>query len=209
MSLAHGADYLGVVVDVPWTPRSLTVDQAKGIFEKFRPKTFMLTFNRQVDEAYLSAVEKLNPLALQLTGHETPETAGLARASAGRAVYKSIHLPPSGEGDVDVASIQSRMEEYAKAGIDGFILDTSSAGMFGGTGKKSDWGLAARIVAVSPLPVFLAGGINPDNVAEAVKVPGISGIDLASGVEEEKGKKSEAKVARLFSTIAETLKAGR
>jgi phosphoribosylanthranilate isomerase len=201
MSVGHGADHLGVVLDVAWSVRSLTVETATPIFRKFGDRTFLLLFDRSPDDGMLDAVQALNPCAIQLTGRETPETAGAIRSAVGRPVYKSIHLPPMGEGTPDMAPIVDSMKKYAAAKVDGFILDTSSGGMYGGTGKRSDWAMAARLVSASPLPVFLAGGISPDNVAEAMKIPGIYGIDLASGVESAKGKKSEEKVIRLFEEI--------
>lgn len=201
MSVAHGADHLGVVLDVAWSARSLTVEQATPIFKKFGDITFLLLFDRSPGDGMLDAVRTLNPCAIQLTGKETPETAGAIRSATEKPVYKSIHLPPIGEGTPDLGPLVEAMEKYADADVDGFILDTSSGGMYGGTGKRSDWTLAAELVRVSPLPVFLAGGINPDNVAEAVRVPGIYGIDLASGVESGKGKKSEDLVKKLFQEI--------
>lgn len=201
MSVRHGADYLGVVLDVPWSSRSLTVESAEPIFRKFGQITFLLLFNRALDDGVLDVVKILKPYAIQLTGKETPETAGAIQQAAGIPVFKSIHLPPVGEGETDAGLLVARMEEYDEAGVDGFVLDTSSGGMYGGTGKRSDWATAAQVVRRSSLPVFLAGGINPDNVAEAVSVPGIYGVDLASGVEETKGKKSEEKIKRLIQEI--------
>lgn len=201
MSVRLGADYLGVVLDVPWSARSLSVDEAEPIFHKFGQKTFLLLFNRAPDDGMLDAVRLLKPYAIQLTGKETPETAGAIQRAAGIPVFKSIHLPPVGEGEADTGALIAQMEEYDEAGVDGFVLDTSSGGMYGGTGKRSDWKTAAEVVKRAPLPVFLAGGINPDNVAEAVNVSGIYGIDLASGVEETKGKKSEEKIKRLIRQI--------
>jgi phosphoribosylanthranilate isomerase len=201
MSVRHGADYLGVVLDVRWSARSLDVEAAEPIFRKYGPRTFLLLFNRSPDDGILDAVRFLKPYAIQLTGKETPETAGAIQRAAGVPVFKSIHLPPVGEGEADAGSLIAMMKEYDEAGVDGFVLDTSSGGMYGGTGKRSDWTTAAEVVRHAPLPVFLAGGINPDNVAEAVRVPGIYGVDLASGVEEAKGKKSEEKVKRLIQEI--------
>ena len=201
MSVRHGADYLGVVLNVAWSARSLTVEKAEPIFRKFGETTFLLLFDRSPDNDLLGAVRTLKPHALQLTGRETPETAGAIRRATGVPIFKSIHLPPVGEGDADTGSLITSMEEYDGAGVDGFVLDTSSGGMYGGTGRRSDWTAAAGVLRHAPLPVFLAGGINPDNVAEAVNVPGIYGVDLARGVEETKGKKSEEKIIRLIEEI--------
>lgn len=207
MSVRLGADFLGVVLDVAWSARSLTVEKAEPIFQKFGQITFLLLFDRSADNDLLGAVRTLKPHAIQLTGRETPETAGAIRRATGVPVFKSIHLPPFGEGKADTGSLVTMMEEYDGAGVDGFVLDTSSGGMYGGTGKRSDWTAAAEVVRRATLPVFLAGGINPDNVAEAVRVPGIYGVDLASGVEETKGKKSEEKIKRLIEEIERAEKA--
>lgn len=201
MSVRLGADFLGVVLDVEWSARSLTVEQAKPIFERHSGRTFLLVFNREAGEGLVEAVETLEPFALQLTGQETPETAASIKSATGRPVYKSIHLKPSGEGEDDAAAVLETMKRYAGAGVDGFILDTAAGGMYGGTGRKSDWSVAAKITERATLPVFLAGGINPENAVEAARVPGIYGIDMASGVEKSKGVKSEEKVHALFENL--------
>ncbi|MBI5816773.1 MAG: phosphoribosylanthranilate isomerase [Nitrospinae bacterium] len=210
LSVKYGADYLGVVVNVPWSARSLTPAAAAPIFEKHRRRTFLLTYNAGADDEYYDIVKTLQPCALQLTGTEPWNVTRAIKHALGLPIFKSIHLPPAGEGEGDAGRIIGTMEEYARAGmVNGFILDTAAAGMFGGTGKRNDWEMAAKIIAESPQPVYLAGGINPDNVAEALKVPGIFGIDLASGVEEGKGIKSEAKLRALFEVIDMEVGGGR
>ncbi len=203
MSVKHGADFLGVVLDVDWSPRSLSVWDAVPIFSVFGSKTFLLTFNREVDGVLLEAVASLKPCALQLTGQEPVETVAKLAEKTGLLIFKSIHLRPEGEGNADdvVERAVALMRSYTDAGAGGFVLDTASKGMYGGTGVKSDWGLAARVVAESAVPVFIAGGINPENVAMAAAIPGIYGVDLASGVEFSKGKKSEEKLAALFDNF--------
>lgn len=200
MSVRLGADFLGVVHNVEWSRRSLDLARARPIFEAFGQRTFLLTF--EMDPARLAeAAAGLSPCALQLTGRETPDGAARVRETTGLPVYKSIHLSAVGLGADSPEDMAAKMRDYAAAGIDGFVLDTATGGMYGGTGVKSDWGVAARIIEEAPAPVLLAGGINPDNVAEAVAVPGIYGIDLASGVESAPGVKSEEKLAALFGRM--------
>ena len=206
MSVKHGADFLGVVLDVGWSARSLTVEAAKPIFDRFGDRTFLLVFNREPDDDFLRTVDALSPCALQLTGQETPGDAAEIRRLTGRPVYKSIHLSPSGEGADDPEAVARLMGQYSRSGVDGFILDTASAGMYGGTGRRSDWSVAGKITEKIGEPVFLAGGINPGNVAEAARVPGVYGIDLASGVEVSRGVKSEEKLRELFENLAAALK---
>lgn len=206
MSLRCGADFLGVVVNVDWSARSRTVEEAAPIFEKFGDRTFLLTFNEPADENFIATVEKLNPYALQLTGQETPDDMAAVKEMTKKPVFKSIHLAPAGEGQDDHKSVIALMTKYQACGVDGFILDTATGGKFGGTGIKNDWTKAGVIAKSSSAPVFLAGGIDHKNVAAAIKTPGIYGVDLASGVEVAKGVKSEEKLIKLFGRIKQASK---
>lgn len=201
MSVRLGADFLGVVVNVGWSARSRTNEEAAPIFEKFADRTFLLTFNEKVGDGYAALVNKLDPYALQLTGQETLAQVAEVKKLTGKPVYKSVHLHPEDSFKDDPAKVIASIEAFIGAGADGFILDTATKGMFGGTGKKSDWELAAKITSAVSSPIFLAGGIDPDNVAKAIATPGIYGVDMASGVEVEKGVKSEEKLRKLFDVI--------
>lgn len=206
MSVNHGADFIGAVIDVDWSPRSLGAKDAGPIFDAHRERAFLLTFNMDITPVLEKTIESLDPYAIQLTGQETFETVAFVKTVTNRLVFKSVHLFPSDGMKINDPGIILRlMDGYSKAGADGFVLDTAVKGMYGGTGVKSDWKLAGKIAKPAPGPVFLAGGINPENVAEALSVPGIYGIDLASGVESDKGVKSEEKLKALFEEINKTL----
>ena len=207
ISLRCGADYVGVVVDVDWSDRSLSVDEAQPIFDAFRAVIFVLTFNMDGTDKLAEVASKLDPYALQLTGQESAEYVSRLKQRVGSLVYKSIHLAPEGEGKTDTAAVLETMEQYHTAGVDGFVLDTMVKGKFGGTGVKNDWEMAGEIASEAPGPLFLAGGINPDNVGSAIAVPGIYGVDLASGVESSKGVKSEAKIKALLGAMRSAKKA--
>jgi phosphoribosylanthranilate isomerase len=78
---------------------------------------------------------------------------------------------------------------------DALVLDSRTADRLGGTGLTHDWSVSARIVAaVAPLPVYLAGGLTPENVAEAVARVRPAGVDVNSGVEDADGRKDAAKM---------------
>lgn len=200
LSIEAGADFIGVVIEVAASPRSLDAGAAEPIFHAHGSRAFLLTCDMPQDRLEETAM-RLDPYALQLTGDESPEYLGAIKDALGGLVFKSIHLPPAGEGSADPDAILAAMARYAGAGADGFVLDTATGGLRGGAGVKSDWTLAAAITAKAPAPVFIAGGINPDNAAQAAALPGVYGIDLASGVESSKGVKSAQKLAALFAAL--------
>ncbi len=81
------------------------------------------------------------------------------------------------------------------ADADALVLDSRTADRLGGTGRTHDWPVSARIVAaVAPLPVYLAGGLRPENVAEAVARVRPAGVDVNSGVEDASGRKDTKKM---------------
>ena len=115
---------------------------------------------------------------IQLHGHEDAAYC----AALKKAVWKVLHL------DMLPAEFQS----YP---VDAFLLDSYTATARGGTGKTVDWPQAERFVEETTRPVLLAGGLNPENVPEAISVVRPRGVDVSSGVEMAPGKKSIEKVA--------------
>jgi phosphoribosylanthranilate isomerase len=77
------------------------------------------------------------------------------------------------------------------------LLDASVPGMYGGTGQTAPWPLLAGLSV--DIPVILAGGLNADNVAEAVRTVHPYGVDVASGVEASPGRKDHDKMARFIA----------
>jgi phosphoribosylanthranilate isomerase len=100
-------------------------------------------------------------------------------------------------------SLSSALE--GPEGFEGLLLDAFSETAYGGTGKTVNWDLAAEIVAASRLPVILAGGLTPENVAEAIAKVKPYGVDVSSGVESAPGQKDRSKV-RDFIQAARSIK---
>ena len=103
--------------------------------------------------------------------------------------------------DSDAHEISEKTLDYINSIshiADAVILDTKTKTLTGGTGAVHDWGISSTIVAKSPIPVILAGGLNPDNVASAVSAVSPYGVDTASGVETER-KKDREKVRRFIA----------
>ncbi|MDH5543014.1 MAG: phosphoribosylanthranilate isomerase [Nitrospinota bacterium] len=201
-----GAYLCGVVVEVASSKRSVSVDTAIPLFENYRNRMVALTAD--ADNHLLDRIAtRLKPGALQLTANETPERVKEIRELYGIPVYKSLHLPADSGTKQKTSNLVSTakffietISHYKKAGADGFILDTSIPGSYGGSGKRSDWGIAKQIIAGTDAKLFLAGGIDPENAAEALKLQPFA-IDLASGVETAPGLKSKDKIKALFKAV--------
>ena len=122
---------------------------------------------------------------IQLHGDETPE---FCREFPSAQVIKAVEL----KNEADFV--------YAKSYHVGAILvDSRHAGLYGGTSKKANWDLACRIKNKKPL--ILSGGINEENIAQAIKDVTPHALDINSGVELSPGKKDHAKLARIFKII--------
>ena len=112
--------------------------------------------------------------------------------------------------DLDELKEAIRSHEQAKADL--IIIDTmslaadGSVSRYGGTGKVGDWDIARELVASTQTPVFLAGGINPDNVREAIRKVDPYGVDLATGVESSKCNRDPEKVKKLVEEVRKASK---
>lgn len=180
-----GADALGFIF-YPLSPRYIKpVDVRKLIrvlpVELVKVGVFV---NEKTDE--IKKVMKYCGLdMIQLHGDEKPE---FCREFPSAQVIKAVEL----KNEADFV--------YAKSYHVGAILvDSRHAGLYGGTGRKANWDFACRIKNKKPL--ILSGGLNEDNIAQAIKDVAPHALDINSGVESEPGKKDHAKLARIFDII--------
>ncbi len=203
-----GADFIGVIVGIDVSPRQLTIEQARPICEQSPLPVVILFLNR--DETQIrETVSFLHPHALQLQGQEPPELVRKLSQSLPCEVWKAVHLPPVNEKQADFSQQLHYAESMAAAGASVLLIDTAieSDGKnqcYGGTGRVNDWTLGRKLVDALDVPVFLAGGIRPDNVREAIDAVHPYGIDLASGVETKPGRKDPEKVRQLMAVIRST-----
>ena len=186
-----GADYVGVVTEVPVSRRSVTAEEAARLLgEASRAKRAMLVFNPG-PERLRELVDIVRPEVVHFTGEESPPDIENLKSYFGGEVFKSVHLPPLDTETPPVDRALELIASYKEAGADKVVIDTrdTARGLWGGTGKVSDWKAAAKIVRSSPLPVFLAGGISLSNADRAMAEVMPFGLDLASGLEKETGCK--------------------
>lgn len=179
--------------DVEWAIEC-GADRLGFVFEPSSP--------RYVGEnsAFLDAIARLDPAIPRIAvfgpapvAFEDPRFAAVQaigqRPSGTMTFIRAIRLEQA-------SNVESVLQQAGDA--DSFLLDAHSPVAFGGTGRRVDWGLAAEIVRSTPVPVFLAGGLGPDNVAEAIRIVQPAGVDVSSGVEEAPGIKSRERVRRFI-----------
>jgi len=180
-----GADAVGLVFYAP-SPRSITVERAKAIVAVLPPFVTRvgLFVNAAPDaiEAVLCAV----PLdVLQFHGEEPPEDC----RRYGRPYIKAVRM----RSDVD---LRGAAAAYPDASA--LLLDAYVEGIEGGTGRSFDWSRVPKDLAK---PIILAGGLTPDNVAQALAVVNPYAVDVSGGVERDKGVKDEDKMRRFISGV--------
>ena len=126
--------------------------------------------------------------AAQLHGEETPQTVDAVARHL--PVIKALRL---GQGSAALNFSRYR-------GVSAFLLDSALSGHYGGTGTTGNWHLART--AAQTQRVILAGGLTPENVAEAIRIVRPYAVDVASGVEARPGKKDPAKLRSFFDEVA-------
>jgi phosphoribosylanthranilate isomerase len=179
-----GADLLGINF-YPGSPRFVSLEKAVEIVSKLPAfvdiaGVFVNASLEQIQEAISQC--QLN--WVQLHGDETPE---FCRELLLHNVKTMKAIRVKDQSDIE------RAEDYF---TDAILLDAFNPDKYGGTGLTFDWNIIGHINK----RVFLAGGINPDNAVEAVKL-GVYGIDVCSGIEAEPGKKDHEKMKKLFDNI--------
>jgi phosphoribosylanthranilate isomerase len=185
---ACGADLLGLIF-VPTSPRAVSPEAAAEIVATLRAEggaaRFVGVFTRDDAEGINTILEDC---ALDLAQLHSP------RVAVGEIIRPCI-LARRATGDVD-GSLAVAPNVWA------LLLDTPHATLAGGTGLTWDWRLAAGPRS-EEVRLILAGGLTPDNVAEAIRVVRPWGVDVASGVEASPGIKDPARVARFLQAVRE------
>ena len=174
-----GADAIGFIADVPVdTPRSVTLDDAADLVDATPPflTTTLVTMPDSVAAA-TAAVDAVGPDAIQVHG-DLP-------AGDLRSLRESV--PARVIAAVDAAD-PDRVRAVAPA-VDAVLMDSVDESGAGGTGETHDWAATAEVAAGVDAPVVLAGGLTPDNVAEAIETVRPFAVDVASGVERTGGRK--------------------
>jgi len=185
-ALGAGADLVGLV-RYPKSPRHVSLERGRVLSARAKGRALRVALLVDPDDAELAAtIEALDPDVLQLHGSETPARVAEIRARFGRPVMKAI-----GVGE---AADLARVSAYGAA--EHILLDAkppqSGNALPGGNGVAFDWSLLA---GVDPgVSFMLSGGLDPDNVAQAIALTGARAVDVSSGVERRPGDKDPARI---------------
>lgn len=188
---ASGAmvDYLGFIFTES-SPRYIDPEKAGAIVNWVEgPEKIGVFMNQPLDD--VNVLAKFSGIDLvQLHGNETIEYCQLIE----KPIIKVIHVGESSTKE----EIETQVALYSEV-ADYLLFDTKANGKFGGTGKTFDWSLLDEIA--DDIPFFLAGGLNPENVSQAIETVQPFAVDLNSGVEEEPGLKDFEKIEQLMENL--------
>lgn len=189
-----GADAVGFTVRLPTGIHDdLTEAKARSIIAALPPflSTVAITYVDNAREA-VDLCRYLGVSTLQLHGDFPTQEVPLLRAGLPHLkIIRAVHVTGP------EATARARALERQ---VDAIILDTydPATGRHGATGKTHDWTISRRIVAAARVPVILAGGLTPDNVADAIAQVAPWGVDVHTGIEDADGTRNLAKLRRFI-----------
>ena len=186
VSCEYGADYLGFIF-IKDTPRFLRKQEAadiiKAIPAQLKDKISLVGLFRNEDpEEISSAILECGLNMVQLQGEEKPGECDVIKKKTGCCVAKAFKV-------TGTALAVGSYSPVDYAACDYFVFDTFHPRMYGGTGEVFDWKMLDVNRPLINKPFFVAGGLNPGNVAGAVLSLKPYGVDVSSGVESSPGKK--------------------
>lgn len=195
-ALDAGADFVGAVV-FPKSPRHMAPDQAAKLFEQARGRARIVAVTVDADDALLDQIARtLRPDFIQLHGSETPARAERVRAVAGAGVIKALPIRHGADfAGADEWDYHADHLMFDAKPPEGSVLP-------GGVGHSFDWTLLADRAFRHPW--FLAGGLDPENVGEALRISGAPMVDVSSGVESAPGVKDAGRIAAFIQTARRT-----
>jgi phosphoribosylanthranilate isomerase len=197
MAVRHGACALGLVSRMPSGPGVIDEELIARIAASVPPAvaTFLLT-SSTAPEDIIAQQQRTGVSTVQICDRVAPQVrAELRDALPGVALVQVVHVTSE-------ESLPEALE--AARHSDALLLDSGNPELavkeLGGTGRTHDWSLSARIVGRSPVPVFLAGGLTPHNVGEAIRRVRPFGVDLCNGVRTG-GALDEPKLAAFLGAV--------
>ena len=183
-----GADAVGFIVGVESSPRNLKPKEAKKLISQVPlfVDSVVVTVPENLEKVK-ELCKILHPNTIRIHGK-----VGTAKISSIKKRFPNLHL---------IRAIRAKRENAEKKAsktskcFDAILLDSYIKGKYGGTGVVHDWDLSLKIkMIIDPIPMILAGGLNPENVENAINYVRPYAVDVSSGVEKKPGIKDELKM---------------
>jgi phosphoribosylanthranilate isomerase len=194
MIVEEGADWLGFALRLPAKNEDLSETDAARIIKAIQPehKCVIITYLTDADEIKAFCAE-MGVGAIQLHGDVVP-----AELRELRDIAPDLYLLKSLVVKADNIDELTKVVEDSAEWVDMFITDSfnPATGAKGATGLVHDWDISAELVRISPRPLMLAGGLNPENVADAIEKVRPAAVDAHTGLEDATGRKDRLKVRR-------------
>lgn len=201
LAINYGASALGLVSEMPSGPGVISEGTIAQVASMVPPTVSSVLLTSKVDTLGIIAQQRrlgVNTIQicdrLQFGTHDD-----LRQALPGISIIQSIHI--TGEESIEEAVAIAPH-------VHGLLLDSGNFSLevkeLGGTGRIHDWVISRRIRELVDVPVFLAGGLNPDNVVAAIRQVGPFGVDVCSGIRTN-GQLDEAKLSGLFQQVSASL----
>lgn len=197
-TLDAGADYVGLVFFAR-SPRNVDLATARALADMARDRLQVIALVVDADDALLERIAReVAPHVLQLHGNESPKRAGDVRRQFGIQVMKAVSVagPDDVRGALAYDGLVDRLLFDAKPRAD------EPDALPGGNGVAFDWQALAAVERDGNdllADCILAGGLTPENVAEAVRLTGVRAVDVSSGVESRPGVKDPERIRRFIS----------
>ena len=187
-----GADALGFVVDVPESPRSISLDRARDLVEATPP------FVQGVLVSVFDTVDRLETLCSCLAPDAVQVTGTLPRDAICEQ-FRGIQV-------IHAVAVNDHAGVVLPSAVrcDAVLTDSCVPGAHGGTGKPHNWNVSRAIKElIAPTPLILAGGLTPGNVRAAIETVRPYAVDVSSGVEARAGIKDPAKIRAFIQAVTE------
>ncbi len=199
-----GVDHIGVLVGKGEYPREVNIEQAKKIFQEVtgQAKKVALSLAKDLNEI-AEIVSEINPDILHLG--TMPESLSPKDIQTLKKQFPNLKimrsLPVNGEEDIELAKQYDKIADY-------LLLDTQKKGdpVLGATGETHDWNISKKIVETVSIPVILAGGLGPDNVAEAILKVKPFGVDSKTKTDKTGSHEKDIEKVKEFVKRAKTAK---
>ena len=195
-AIEAGADWVGFVF-FPKSPRHVSLDEARALGPLVAGRAQKVALLVDAPDAMIAdVIAALQPDFLQLHGHETPERVGEIKQRFGVPLIKAVGI--AGQDDL----IQARAYESV---VDWMLYDAKppkQAVLPGGNGVSFDWTLLKE--AGKQHHFMLSGGLDADNVANALAITGAAGVDVSSGVESAPGIKDTKRIKAFMAAVHQT-----